>query len=334
MSAADGRIAQLYLPQFEQFGLHLDPACGFARVEAENDIASGSGWVMPLSAHCLVVGHNVTPLHDMNLLEQTSEPYACVSEMNTETLSCMPENGITPGFLSPQSGMQPQETICTFVQSNLGNQYSPLRAGVTYRSRSILFLPGFFSELERQWPGEFSGMFEAFDESWPDEALGVMTRTLRQLSYPRARMRAGAHLRTRSAVDAMVADLACVRAEERHACDAQGSHESARLAADATTLVERALDQGIRLGVDEAAESLYVSRSKLCAVFKRETGEGFAAYARRRRIDRACELLADDRLSIAQIAARLGYRQQSTFSQAFRDFCGESPKTWRERYLS
>ena len=332
MSAAERRIAQLYLPQFEQFGLHLEPACGFAHVETENDIASGSGWVMPLSAHCLVVGHDVTPRRDMNLLEQTSEPYACVSEMNVETLSCMPENGITPGFLSPQSGMRSQETICTFVQSNLGNQYSPLRAGVTYRSRSILFLPGFFSELERQWPGEFSGMFEAFDKSWPDEALGVMAYALRQLSYPRV-LRPGAYLRTRSTVDAMVADLACVRTEGRRAHDAQGARASAQLAKDAAALVERALDQGIRLGVDEAAASLFVSRSKLCAVFKSETGEGFAAYARRRRIERACELLADERLSITQIAAQLGYPRQSAFSQAFRELRGESPKAWRERCL-
>ncbi len=84
--------------------------------------------------------------------------------------------------------------------------------------------------------------------------------------------------------------------------------------------------------MDEAAARLYVSRSKLCAVFKAETGEGLAAYARRRRIERARELLADETLSVAQVAARLGYQRQSAFSQAFKQASGVSPTQWREGY--
>lgn len=332
MITTDSRIAQLYVPQFEQFGLHLKSTDGTAFAETSNDIGSGSAWVMPLSKNCLIMEHKVTPARDMRLIEQTAEPYACVSEMNAETLSCMPENGITPGCLSPHGKIWPASNVCTFVQDSLHSQYSMLKAGVTYRSRSILFLSGFFDELEMDWPGEFSGLFEAFGAAWSDEELEAMTCALRQLSYSRT-LKPGAYLHARSTVDAMVAELACARAARRDAERSCGDHAPACLAANAIALVDWALDQGMHLSVDEAAARLYVCRSKLCAVFKSEMGEGFAAYARRRRVERACELLADSQLSIAQVAARLGYLRQSTFSQTFRQACGESPRAWRERHL-
>ncbi len=332
-------IEQLYTPQFEQFGLSLEPGRGGAVLQAQvvNEIGAGSAWIMPISDTCLVMEHIVTPAQDMRLLEQTFEPYACVSRMNASTLSCMPDNGIVPGYLAPCAGACPgggvaaAGTVCTFVQSNLHDQYSPLKAGMTYRSRSVLFLSGFFDELERQWPGEFTGLFDAFDGRWPEEALAAMTRALGQLAYPRADQ-AGACLRSRSVVDAMVAELACAHAAEKDAGRAEGSRASARLAAEAVALVERALDEGAQLGVDEAAARLYVSRSKLCAVFKAEKGEGLAAYARRRRAERAQELLADGAMSVAQVAARLGYQRQSAFSQAFKQACGVSPTAWRETH--
>lgn len=328
---ASSHIEQLYLPQFEQFGLHLQPGNGTAHAQTVNEIGAGSAWVMPLSNTCLIMEHAVTPAHDMRLLEQTFEPYACVSEMNASTLSCMPENGIVPGCLSESRGLWPRGNVCTFVQSSLHDQYSPLKAGVTYCSRSVLFLSGFFDELERQWPQEFTGLFEAFNGLWSEEALGTMARTIHQLSYARS-LRPGACLFMGSIVNAMVAELAFAHAAEEGAERARESRASIQLATQAMTLIERKLDQGEQLSVDEVAAHLYVSRSKLCAVFKRETGEGLAAYARRRRIERARELLAESNLSVAEIATRLGYRRQSAFSQTFKQACGISPTIWRETH--
>ncbi len=337
--SSTSHIEQLYAPQFEQFGLALEPGRGGAVLQAKvvNEIGAGSAWIMPVSKDCLVMEHVVTPARDMHLLEQTFEPYACASLMNASTLSCMPQNGIVPGYVAPRedvwakNGSRPSSTLCTFVQSNLHDQYSPLKAGMTYRSRSVLFLSSFFNELEQQWPGEFTGLFGAFDGHWPEEARAAMTHGLRRLNYPSADQ-AGACLRLRSVVDTMVAELACAHAAEKGARQAQGTRASARLAAQAAALIEQAIDEGAQLGVDEAAARLYVSRSKLCAVFKAETGEGLAAYARRRRIERARELLTDETLSVAQVAARLGYQRQSAFSQAFKQASGVSPTQWREGY--
>ena len=53
---------------------------------------------------------------------------------------------------------------------------------------------------------------------------------------------------------------------------------------------------------------------------------------RRRRMERAQDLLADSSLSIAQIAELLGFPQQAAFAQAFKAANGCSATVWRGRH--
>ena len=267
----------------------------------------------------------------MRLLERTPEPYACVSEVNVPTLTCMPDAGITPTNLMPLRGSWPSNAVCSFIQDNCGEELSPLFAGQLYHSRSVLFLPGFFEELEGRYPTEFTGLFEAFAEPWGDEAVSAIYHALRRVSEERARS-AGGHVFMRGVVDTMVAELACSHAACGQALRAAGTRASAGLAGEAAAAVERALDAGQRVGIDELAASLYTSRSRLCAVFKAEMGESLGSYMRRRRMERAQDLLADSSLSIAQIAELLGFPQQAAFAQAFKAANGCSATVWRGRH--
>ena len=319
-------ITELYAPQFEQFGLELKGRGAVFTGEVANDRASGRAWVVPLSPTCLVMEHLITPTRDMSLLEYTPEPYACVSAISAPTLACMPEAGIAN--LKPLRGPWPAGAVCSFIQDNCGEERSPLFAGQLYHSRSVLFLPGFFEELEGRYPTEFAGLFEAFAEPWCDEATEAICCALRRVSEERARA-AGGHVYMRGIVDTMVAELACSRAAHGQALRAAGTRASADLAEEAATAVERALDAGRRMGIDELAGGLYTSRSKLCAVFKAETGESLGAYIRRRRTERAEDLLGNSSLSVAQIAGLLGFAQQSAFAHAFKQATGLSPSAWR-----
>ena len=83
------------------------------------------------------------------------------------------------------------------------------------------------------------------------------------------------------------------------------------------------------MGVNELAGDLYTSRSKLCAVFKAETGESLGAYIRGRRTERAKDLLGNSSLSVAQIAELLGFARQAAFTHAFKQTTGFSPSAWR-----
>ena len=157
-------ITELYAPQFEQFGLELTGKGAVFTGEVANDRAHGRAWIMPLSPACIVMEHYITPTHDMYLAEYTPEPYACVSEASAPTLMCMPEAGITPANLKPLHGPWPNSAVCSFIQDSCGEELSPLFAGQLYHSRSVLFLPGYFDELEHRYPTEFVGVFEAFAE--------------------------------------------------------------------------------------------------------------------------------------------------------------------------
>lgn len=328
MRCAPSDITELYAPQFEQLGLELTGRGAVFTGEVANDLASGRAWVVPLSPSCLVMEHLITPTHDMSLLEYTPEPYACVSAISAPTLACMPDAGITPANLKPLRGPWPGGAVCSFIQDNCGEEQSPLFAGQPYHSRSVLFLPGFFEELEGRYPTEFTGLFEAFAEPWCDEATEAICCALRRVSEERARA-AGGHVYMRGIVDTMVAELACSIAARGQALRAAGTRASVSLAEEAAAAVERALDCGRRLGVDELAEGLYTSRSKLCAVFKAETGESLGAYIRRRRTERAEDLLGNSSLSVAQVAELLGFAQQSAFAHAFKQATGLSPSAWR-----
>lgn len=321
-------ITELYAPQFVQFGLELKSRGTVFTGEVANARAHGRAWIMPLSPTCLVMEHFITPTHDMNLTEYTPEPYACVSEISGPTLACMPEAGITPASLKPVRGPLPSSTVCSFIQDTCGEGQSPLLAGQLYHSRAVLFLPGYFEELESRYPTEFAGLFDEFGKPWCEEAASAICHTLYRINEQRARA-AGGQMYTRGVVETMVAELACSRTACSQAQQAAGTRASTDLAKKAALAVEQAINEGRRISVGELADRLYTSRSRLCATFKAETGESVGAYVRRRRTERACELLVDEALSVAQIAERLGYPQQAAFSQAFRQTTGLSPTAWR-----
>ena len=60
---------------------------------------------------------------------------------------------------------------------------------------------------------------------------------------------------------------------------------------------------------------------------------GFRALSLRIRTERACRMLADDAMSVSQIAYRLGYSDVPGFIRAFRNGTGTSPTAYRARQL-
>ena len=129
-------------------------------------------------------------------------------------------------------------------------------------------------------------------------------------------------------VEGAIALLAVEDYEAARAFDLRGCASNAHLAAQVRCLVEA--DPAHAPTVDQLAEMLGVSRARLCATFKQETGEAVGAFTTRKRIELACRLLNDPRLSVAQVAQAAGYRHQSSFAEAFRRTTGKTPRQWRE----
>ena len=88
-----------------------------------------------------------------------------------------------------------------------------------------------------------------------------------------------------------------------------------------------------QLDGESVAGELGVSRKTLCTRFKNETGETFAAYVRRLRVERARRLLDTTDYDIAQIAYRTGFSSQSHLQTAFKHATGLTPREWRMREI-
>ena len=63
--------------------------------------------------------------------------------------------------------------------------------------------------------------------------------------------------------------------------------------------------------------------------FRRRYGRSPGEYLRECRLERAAGLLRDRRLSLADIAARAGFVDQSHFTRSFRRGFGCTPGAWR-----
>jgi AraC-like DNA-binding protein len=79
------------------------------------------------------------------------------------------------------------------------------------------------------------------------------------------------------------------------------------------------------------AEAVGMSRSRFAARFTALVGEPPLAYVSRWRLETAAGLLQDGALSLAEVAARVGYESEAAFSKAFRRRFGTPPGAYRRR---
>jgi AraC family transcriptional regulator of arabinose operon len=97
---------------------------------------------------------------------------------------------------------------------------------------------------------------------------------------------------------------------------------------EAMAFLERNLANKILL--DDLADAVGLSVSRLSHLFKAETGQSPQQYLERTRIDRAAELLQRTTFSIKQIAAAVGFDSPFYFSLRFKARTKKSPKAFRE----
>lgn len=67
-------------------------------------------------------------------------------------------------------------------------------------------------------------------------------------------------------------------------------------------------------------------------LFKRETGEGFAKYLTRVRIEEAKTLLRETSIPIAEICEKVGYSDRKHFTHTFHKATGLNPVEYRKLY--
>lgn len=85
------------------------------------------------------------------------------------------------------------------------------------------------------------------------------------------------------------------------------------------------------LTVDHLARLAGLSRFHFIRRFRAAVGETPHRYLRRRRLERAAELLVTTAYPVTEISDRVGFQSLGSFSTLFRRFTGESPVEYRAR---
>lgn len=83
------------------------------------------------------------------------------------------------------------------------------------------------------------------------------------------------------------------------------------------------------LKLETLSEKFNFNYHYLSSYFSQQMQEGFSEYLNRVRIAKACRLLKDTDLSIAQISGEVGYSEHSYFSRVFKKITGKTPSLWR-----
>jgi len=79
------------------------------------------------------------------------------------------------------------------------------------------------------------------------------------------------------------------------------------------------------LSLDLLAKEFYISKYHLCRLFRDQTGVTLFAYYNTKRMMLAQKWIAEGK-SASSVAARLGFRDYSTFYRAYKKHTGEAPK--------
>lgn len=114
---------------------------------------------------------------------------------------------------------------------------------------------------------------------------------------------------------------------DRHPLDANRSSFRGGLAGGALSRVRAYIEQhlGERISLEDLARQAGISRFHFARQFRQSTGESPMAYLRRVRIEHSLRMLISRDITIAEVAARLGFADQSHFTRIFARLVGMSP---------
>ena len=88
-----------------------------------------------------------------------------------------------------------------------------------------------------------------------------------------------------------------------------------------------------KLSLDSLAREVFLSKSYLSSIFKKETGMSLTAYITKVRVEKSKKLLLGDNASLALISGQCGFKDQSYFTKVFKKETGVSPKRFRTNHF-
>lgn len=85
-----------------------------------------------------------------------------------------------------------------------------------------------------------------------------------------------------------------------------------------------------QIGLEEVASEVNMTVPAFCRYLKRWTGKTFTQFVNEFRVAHACQLLADEHRSIAEVSFESGFNNLSHFNKQFRKISGTTPRDFRK----
>lgn len=131
-------------------------------------------------------------------------------------------------------------------------------------------------------------------------------------------------------VEELFEQIEIVQKEKITAIGEQRRNEEGRPVRVAKQYVKQHFQEPITL--EEVSEAIGFSVSYFSVLFKKETGEGFAKYLIKVRMDEAKRLLRETNCPVAEICEMVGYSDRKHFTQTFNKATGLNPAEYRKLY--
>jgi two-component system response regulator YesN len=88
--------------------------------------------------------------------------------------------------------------------------------------------------------------------------------------------------------------------------------------------------QDVGLSLQQVAQHMYLTPSHICVIFKDETHSTINQHISHLRIEKAKEMLKDNRIKVKEVAAMVGYHDSNYFAKIFKKQTGFTPLEYRE----
>lgn len=103
-----------------------------------------------------------------------------------------------------------------------------------------------------------------------------------------------------------------------------------QLVADMQAFLEKGLYDDLTM--EDVCGQFHYGKSRLCAIFRRATGDSVMHWYHTRKLEEARRLLLESEQSIAEIAASLHFDSPQYFSRSFHRYMGLCPREYRQAF--